>query len=185
MFLDTVPLPPAPTGLPNSLTQYLLYWVWCAPAQPRGMVLKCCPRLLATGQSQLCPASPNLPWPASLFLPLERGWWLVHPCVHSTRSGWSGRGGGCGVGNEHLLKEGSRSTFLEVPNPFLLGSPLPARGLQDLPDPRSQVVEQLLLSSFTKPRFYRARGGGEDLEQSLRTVREALPTGRRFLAKEG
>lgn len=52
---------------------------------------------------------------------------------------------------------------MEVTDPFLLGSPRPAHGLQDQPNPRNPVLEQLLLSSFTKPGFYRA-GGGEDPE---------------------
>lgn len=61
-------------------------------------------------------------------------------------------------GNEHLLKEmGVRVG--RFPHPFLLGSPLHSGGRQDLPDPRNQVLGQLLLSSSAKPRFTEARGG--------------------------
>lgn len=68
------------------------------------------------------------------------------------------------------------------PDSFLLGYPLHSGGLQDLPDPRNQVLGQQPLSSSAKPRFTEAREGeAPDPKDS----REDLPTGRKFSAKEG
>lgn len=68
--------------------------------------------------------------------------------------------------NVYLLKEAGVQVR-RVPNPFLLGSLFHVGGLQDLPGPRNQVLEQLLLSPALQCQDFTGGEGPEHKNSAL------------------
>lgn len=67
--------------------------------------------------------------------------------------------------NVYLLKEAGVQVR-RVPNRFLLGSLFHVGGLQDLPDPRNQILEQLLLSPALQCQDFTEGGEGPEHKNS-------------------